>query len=99
MSLLSRILDRLFGRPMPDDPGPETICNIATSSGWEFRITKLAGTFGAELRHPDRGFVYGLRGWRSVGDVLESTTHYLRAMGLPHIASALRAEVEAEVHS
>ena len=64
------------------------------------RITRDGETFNASLAGPRGSDGITLRRWPSLERVFESLESYLvRAMGLPHVWVALKANAESEMRS
>lgn len=64
---------------------------------WSLRVTRNGDLYGAVLAGPNFGDGLEVRLWKSLPRVLETVSWFLRRQELGHIASALRASVEAEV--
>ncbi len=72
----------------------------ARLSGWFLRITRDGDTFDAHLAGPGGSDGLTLRRWANLERVFESLESYLvRAMGLPHVWVALKANAESEMRS
>lgn len=80
----------------PAVPTPVVVADVEAGD-WSLRITRDGDRYGAVLAGLEFGSGLEVRLWPSLPAVLESVSSYLRARGLSHIASVLRASVEAEV--